>query len=73
MLKLLMLAGLMLLFVMQSDLDDWRELGQVVCRLDQPRDRVVDMTTVSGDFLGAGTRDQAALRPRVASRWPRSS
>ena len=56
----------MLLFVMQPDLDDRRDLGQVVCRLDQPRDRVVDVTTISSDLIGAGARDQAALRPRVA-------
>ena len=56
----------MLLFVMQPDLDDRSELGQVVCQLDEPRDRVVDMTAISGDFIGARTRDQTALRPRVA-------
>src|SRR5215468_7448960 len=56
----------MLLFMMQSDLDDRSELGQTVCRLDQPRDRVIDMTAISGDFIGARTRDQAALRPRLA-------
>src|SRR6516162_5112040 len=56
----------MLLFVMQPDLNDRSELGQVVCRLDQPRDRLVDMTAISGDLSGARTRDQATLRPRVA-------
>src|SRR5215470_17943370 len=56
----------MLLFVMQPDLDRRSELGQIVCRLDQPRDRVIDMTAISGDFIGARTRDQATLRPRLA-------
>src|ERR1700739_4606982 len=56
----------MLLLMMQPDRDDRSKLGQVVCRFDEPDHRVVDMATISGDFIGARTRDQAALRPRVA-------
>src|SRR5262252_48554 len=56
----------MLLFVMQSDLDDRSELGQVICGFDQPRHRIIDMTAISGDFIGARTGDQATLRSRLA-------
>src|SRR5262249_40605215 len=55
----------MLLLVMQPELDDGSKLGKVVGGCDQPRDRVIDVTTISGDFSGARTRDQAPLRARL--------
>src|SRR5690242_19017220 len=56
----------MLLLMVQPNLDNRRKLGQVGRRLDQSRDRVIDMATISGHFIGAWTREHAALRTGVA-------
>jgi hypothetical protein len=55
---------LMLLFVLQAELDQ-RVDRWVVRRGEQRRHALVDLRTIGLDLGQAGTRDEAALRPRM--------
>src|SRR5258708_626009 len=59
---------LMLLLVVETDLYQRRDRGQgfVPCLMKEFHDGRIDMTAVGGDFLGAWTREMAALVTGVA-------
>ncbi len=57
---------LVLLLVIEPDLDDRNEFGEIGRGFDQLRHRAIDMRAISGDLGRARPRHQAALRPRGA-------
>jgi hypothetical protein len=56
---------LMLLFVMQTNFDDWERSRSDSWWFDQITDRGIDMRAIRAYFRRRRARDQAALRPRL--------
>ncbi len=57
---------LMLLFMVQTELDQRGDLGAAAARVQQRQHRGVDMATIGGDLVQRRTRQKPPLRARMA-------